>query len=273
MRRWLLACLVCALAAAPTAHAQAPGDLELAKRYYSLGEELYQRSNFEGALAQFQRAYKVAAKPDLLYNIARCYEALSKPKEAISHYRRYLAQASPSDKDRAIVEARLANLERKAKQEAARVAAAEAERKRREQSEREAKAAREAAERSKRAGGRNTLAIAGWSAAGTGAALVVVGAILGGVAKGKASSLEDANRNGTEFSEVASDLDAGQNLETASIGLLIGGGVAALAGGVLLFLHYRGSSERRRAGTAAPRLVVMPVFTPQGASLGATYRF
>lgn len=273
MRRWLLACLVCALAAAPTAHAQAPGDLELAKRYYSLGEELYQRSNFEGALAQFQRAYKVAAKPDLLYNIARCYEALNKPKEAINHYRRYLAQASPSDKDRAIVTARLANLERKAKQEAARVAAAEAERKRREQSEREAKAAREAAERSKRAGGRNTLAIAGWSAAGTGAALVVVGAILGGVAKGKASSLEDANRNGTEFSEVASDLDAGQNLETASIGLLIGGGVAALAGGVLLFLHYRGSSERRRAGTAAPRLVVMPVFTPQGASLGATYRF
>jgi tetratricopeptide (TPR) repeat protein len=287
MRRWLMVCLVCALGSAvPTrAHAQSKGDVELAKRYYAVGEELYRRSDYDGALKEFQRAFKAVPKPDLLYNIARCYEGLGKRKEAIDHYRRYLAKASPSSRDRAIVKARIANLERMAKRaqkaetqkaqraQEARAAAAEAERKRREELARRAKDAREAKEQTKGDGRSSALAIAGWSAAGAGVTMVVVGAVLGGMAKSKASSIEEANANGTQYSEVAGDFDTGESLEKASIGLLVGGGVAAVAGGVLLFLHYRGSSERATARASAPRLVVTPAVTPQSASLAVTCRF
>lgn len=291
MRRWLVVCLVCALAsvAPPRAHAQSKGDIELAKRYYAVGEELYRRSDYDGALKEFQRAYMAVPKPDLLYNIARCYEGLGKRKEAIDNYRSYLAKASPSARDRSIVKARIANLERKVKQaeaqhikalkakqaqEAARAAAAAAERKRREELARKAKEAAKADEQAKGDGRSSVLAIAGWSAAGAGVAAVVVGAVLGGMAKSKASSIEDANANGKPYSEVAGDFDTGESLEKASIGLLIGGGVAAIAGGVLLFLHYRGgSSERATAHAQAPRLVVAPAVTPQSASLSVTCRF
>lgn len=284
MRRWALPCFVCLVTLSNPIRVQAQaagGDLDLAKRYYALGEELYQRSNYEGALAQFQQAYKASAKPDLLYNIARCYEAMGKPQEAINHYRRYLKKASASAKDREIVTARLANLERKAKlaqqRELARVKALDAERKRREQLEREAQAAREKAEQESRkrqaVQNSNVLGIAGWTTAGVGLAAVVVGSVLGAMAKSKASSLEDANSAGTPFAEVRDDIDKGKTFEAASIGLLIGGGVTALAGGVLLFLHYRKGSAERSAANEAPRLVVLPSVTPQGVSLGATFRF
>lgn len=284
MWRWALPCCVCFLAlSSPTrALAQAAGDLDLAKRYYALGEGLYRRSNYEGALAQFQQAYKASQKPDLLYNIARCYEAMGKPQEAINNYRRYLKKASASAKDREIVTARLANLERKAKlaqeRELARVKALDAERKKREQLEREAQAAREKAEQETRkrqaVQNSNLLAIAGWSTAGVGLAAVVVGSVLGGMAKSKSSSLEDANSAGAQFADVRADVDKGKKLETAAIGLWIGGGATALVGGVLLFLHYRKSgAERRSAQDEAPRWVVLPTVTAGGATLGATYRF
>ncbi|MEE2904235.1 MAG: PEGA domain-containing protein [Myxococcota bacterium] len=59
----------------------------------------YRSGNYLGALENFKKAYELKPTPAILYNVARCYEKLSKVQEAIKTYEQYVAQTTdPRDK-------------------------------------------------------------------------------------------------------------------------------------------------------------------------------
>lgn len=99
---------------------------------------------------------------------------------------------------------------------------------------------------------------AGYVAAGVGGAMILGGVITGLMSKSKESSVKDKCR-GTVCPESAkSDYDSAKSLATITNVLLIGGVVAAGAGGTLIVL----SGKKETAG-APPRLAI----TPTGAGL------
>jgi tetratricopeptide (TPR) repeat protein len=82
----LLACLIpsAALAQRSDAIARARPHFEAAQQYYEDGE-------FALALREFRRAHELTSEPELLYNIAVCYERLGDFEEAVASLERYLA--------------------------------------------------------------------------------------------------------------------------------------------------------------------------------------
>lgn len=87
------------------AHAQAPSsDAARAVQLNEAGAELYTASNYAGALAAFERAYALIGEPNLLFNIAGCYEQLGQRERAIEYYHRFLGapEAGPEGRKRAI---------------------------------------------------------------------------------------------------------------------------------------------------------------------------
>ncbi len=112
-----------ALALGPTALAPSsafaqtspPAAIAEARVHIAQGEALFARDNFEAALAEFQRVYELLAgsprRPDVLFNIAQCYERLFRYDAAIEAYRRYLQEANPSVEERASVDGTLRALD------------------------------------------------------------------------------------------------------------------------------------------------------------------
>jgi hypothetical protein len=96
----------------------------------------------------------------------------------------------------------------------------------------------------------------GFFSVGVGAAGVVVGAILGGIALSDASTVHSQCPSGVckSMGAVSEDATAG-SLADASTGLLIAGGVLATAGLVAVLVAPAESSTSRRAGIRAHPLV------------------
>lgn len=236
MNRHALAIGLTALvAAAPAARA----DDEVAKKYYELGKTLYSRSDYEGAIKQFEEAYRLSRKPDLLYNIARSHEALGQYEKAIEVYRRYLPTQPPSAQGE--VKVRIANMERLA------------ERQRRERAQSTAPLPRRSS-------------LPGWLTVGAGGALLATGAVFAGLAASKQSAVEEKIAAGVDYSSFA-DLDSqGRRFRTTSIVLLAAGGAAAATGVVLLVL-------RARAGATSERAWLAPTFAAGNAGLVAGFTY
>lgn len=250
--RTTVAALVLHLSLLGARPAAAQNDDALAKQYYKLGEELYNRADYEGALKQFSQSYQLSKRPALLYNMARCHESLGQHEKAIEIYGEYL-KANPDNP--AMIQARIDNLkrliEKKRKEstppppgptptpEPAPVAPAD---------------------------GSRPLRWPGWITLGAGGALLVTGLALGLRAKVKEGEVEEANQKGTEYLEVKSAEDAGRTLAKASIALSIVGGVAAATGAVLLILDARRPSSERRAWFA-------PTLTAGGFAVTGGLRF
>jgi tetratricopeptide (TPR) repeat protein len=113
-RGFLIAAVVCA-AIAP-AHAITEED-ERAKAHFLAGQSYYEQASYADALREFNEAYRISKRPPLLYNIARCHEALEQYADAVKMLQRYLEE-DPQTADRAAVETRIANLkERQARAE------------------------------------------------------------------------------------------------------------------------------------------------------------
>jgi tetratricopeptide (TPR) repeat protein len=82
----------------------ASSDAARAVQLNEAGAELYATGNYEGALAAFERAYSLIMEPNLLFNIAGCYERLGQPARAVEYYQRFLRapQADPEGRKRAV---------------------------------------------------------------------------------------------------------------------------------------------------------------------------
>ena len=90
-------------------------EYEMAKTHYDLGAKYYQQGNYEIALDEFGKAYKLEPRPALRFNIGRCQEAMGQGEEAIASYEAFL-KAVPGTPERRAVELRIQNIRQRLKE-------------------------------------------------------------------------------------------------------------------------------------------------------------
>jgi hypothetical protein len=104
--------LLAGLSASAVAEEPAGGpDLELAKAHYRTGEIYYERNRFPDAAREFEEAFRLSKRPELLYNMGKSYDGVGDHAKALGAYRRFLAAVAVSP-DRAAVEERVISLEK-----------------------------------------------------------------------------------------------------------------------------------------------------------------
>src|SRR5688572_18048653 len=84
--RWLPLAILLASNAATAQDA-----VERARPHFDAGQQYYADGEFASALREFRRAHELTQHPELLYNIALCYERLGELDRAVETLERYLA--------------------------------------------------------------------------------------------------------------------------------------------------------------------------------------
>jgi tetratricopeptide (TPR) repeat protein len=254
--RYVVPMTLLLLSASTPAWADDAADEELAVRYYKLGEELYNRSDYEGALKQFQQSYALSKKSGLIFNMARCHESLGQHEKAIELYTEYLGSGPANSKT---IEARIANLKRLLKKKQPDAATQPVVRK----PDPPVDPPRPYTPPPPR-----PLRIPGWVLVGTGAAMLITGIVGGVMVLQKKKDAEKANTDGKDYAEAKSIEDSGRMWQKVEISMLVIGGVAAATGAVLLILDARaGKAPQER------RAWLTPAVTPEGAMVAAGIRF
>lgn len=106
---WLLSMLIMGALATPTATAQEAE--AIARSHFQLGRAYYEAGNFSKAATEFEAAYEVSKRPELLYNIYLAYRDANDMPNAARALREYLDKTSIIE-NRAQLEARLGIMER-----------------------------------------------------------------------------------------------------------------------------------------------------------------
>ncbi len=235
-----------ALALAPTASLAKPDDdAKQALVLFDRGKLAYKEGRYDESILLLKEAYALKAEPVLLYNIGRAHEAKQQFPEAVEAYKRYLATAKDPP-DRAEVEQKISTLEKaiaEAKQKADAAAAAEAERKAREDRERPREAEPEPA------AGRSPNLVP-WIVAGSGAAVMGVGVVVGVVALGTNSDAEGAATQ----AETVDKRDSAETLALVSTITLIVGGAALAGGATWGIIDLTGGGEGSETGRLELRI-------------------
>lgn len=76
--------------------------LERARQLYQEGEQHYRIGQFDKALQQYETALKLAARPNIMFNIGQCYRQLRQPAKALFYYKLFLSEwkrQHPQDPD------------------------------------------------------------------------------------------------------------------------------------------------------------------------------
>lgn len=242
-----------------SAGAQTTTETDLAKTHYLLGQKYYRASNYPKALAAFNEAYKLDAKPGLLFNIARCQEVMGQLKQAVANYELYL-QKIPTAPNRELVKTRVKNLQvvitaRQAPEPTPAPAPAS----------QPAPTTAPAVEPRTRPALDPPAAVdrampwrrtTGWVALGVGGAALATGVVLGTLASGKADEHDQAVQDKQTYQQIEQIIDAGQRYETAQVATLITGGVLMAAGAGLLVWDLLDS---RQDHGEAPTVSLAPV--------------
>jgi hypothetical protein len=97
------AAVLCALvlAIAPAARAAPEGSKQEARARFETAVRLFDEKDYAGALAEFRRANEVAPSSVVSYNLARCYEALARPVDAVRELSSVLNSGSAEEQTRA----------------------------------------------------------------------------------------------------------------------------------------------------------------------------
>lgn len=89
---------------------QPPSDDEAARRHFRLGQAYYQNGQFPEAAAEFEQAYQLSGRPQLLYNIYLAHRDALHTRHSYEALRQYLEEVpDPPDEDH--LRARLHHLE------------------------------------------------------------------------------------------------------------------------------------------------------------------
>jgi len=117
LRLAALACLVAGSAAAqetgptePPAPAEPSADDGRVVELNERGSSLYAEGDYRRAVELFLQAYAVDGDPNLLFNVAACYEGLGDRDAAIEKYRAFLADPSAAPEGRPRAEGAIARL-------------------------------------------------------------------------------------------------------------------------------------------------------------------
>ncbi len=113
MKRIVLLCgilCLCAHAAVAEAQSGTPTGDELAeleaRALFNAAIAAYDAGRYDDALDSFERAHRRSGRPELLFNVAQCYDRLRRDEDAVVAFERYL-EALPDAENRAQVEARI----------------------------------------------------------------------------------------------------------------------------------------------------------------------
>ena len=69
-------------------------DIAEARRHYDRGLQLYTNNDFEGALAEIERAYQLAPSFKILFNLGRIHKQLNNYAAALNDFQRYLDEGA-----------------------------------------------------------------------------------------------------------------------------------------------------------------------------------
>ena len=100
------------LRAQPRSAVPPSDDMEAAKAHFAAGSAYYDQANYADAVKEFNEAYRLSKRIDLLYNIAVCYERLAQYDSAIQALQKYLTD-KPDAPDRVTIQSRIGNLEKR----------------------------------------------------------------------------------------------------------------------------------------------------------------
>ena len=203
---------------------------EQARLHFRAGRGLYDAGRFQQAAAEFEEAYRLSHRPELLFNAYVAYRDANDLEGAVRSLRAYLEQAQEVA-DRVNLVARLESMTQALEERRAREAALAEGRARAEEARRSAAA---------QAGGEAWP----WIVMGVGGAMVVAGVITGAVALNEADTLANACPGGECPPNVDLDgrRDTARALGITTDVLLFGGGAFAVAGLVLGLALNGGSS-------------------------------
>lgn len=256
-------------AAAPTAQQE-----QEARAHFQLGRTLYDGGRFEEAAREFQQAYDLSRRPQLLYNLFLALRDAAQVEAAIDALRRYL-ELVPNAQDGESLRARLASMERAQAEQRERERAAQAEAERARQ-EAEARAQSEAAARAEAEARANASVaqaptestsapqenaaaqptdggtdIGPWIVVGAGGALIATGILTAVLTSGKMSDIEAACPNDVcpADYDLAGNRASGRVL-AATTDVLLVTGAAAVGGGLLLYFLTRDGESEAPAATA-----------------------
>lgn len=105
-----LLALLAALSAVSAARADPPA--KEAQAHYVRGQAAYDRADYEAAAREFNSAYAIVARPQLLFNLGQTYRALGRLEKARDFWGEYLEQVGPHDPYRATVQKMIAEVSR-----------------------------------------------------------------------------------------------------------------------------------------------------------------
>ena len=230
--------------------------------------EKYSDGDYDGAIALFERAYALDPEPNILFNIGRIYEESGNYEDAIVYYERFISEPQVDldakqvaldrrDLARAVVEIQKKDAEPKPA-ETTPVETTPVETPPPVETTPE-----EPPEEEPPPKPRNVRPV-GYALLGTGAAALIGGAVVGGLAKREETNFKTAtNRDDAAFAK-----ERGQKLAPAADGLFIAGGILAAAGIVMLLVPQRGKKAERRE-----RAMFVPHASPSQVGFGVTGRF
>jgi hypothetical protein len=106
-----LAAVLLALALSRTAGAAEPQDLEQARLLYQKATAAYGLGNFAEAALEYEQAFALTTKPELLFNAAQAHRRAGNKERALALYSSYL-QIFPKGSGRELAERRIDELTR-----------------------------------------------------------------------------------------------------------------------------------------------------------------
>lgn len=222
-----------------------------ARMHFRLGRAYYDSGRFHDAAREFQLAYDASGRSALLYNLYVSHRDAGNLRQSVDALRSYLSEGENIE-NRAQLAARLENMEALLARQTGTTTVVHVAP---DESEGEGDGAQEAAATTSstpaETGGGGPW-MPGFIIAGAGAAFIVVGAVLGGVALGEQGALEEdfnCDADGVcdpGFEDAAS---SGAALAGAADGMLFGG-LAVAATGVVLAFVLAESGDDVSAGAA-----------------------
>lgn len=219
-----------ALSAAPALAQEAEPSpaIQEARQRFAIAEDLYHNQNFAGALREWQEVYRLMDghpnRAHVLFNIGRAYQELSRNREALEHFRRFLAEARDDASNRDDAAQTIRELELRLEIEGA------------------------DGSRAPTGGGGFSPSPVGLVLAGVGGAAAIAGGVVGGLALGQDADARGRCTLAACEPEAYDSLVAAHTLANVADGLLWGG-LAVMATGVVLtfVLGSEGGSEPRVA--------------------------
>jgi tetratricopeptide (TPR) repeat protein len=239
--------------------------------------EQYSSGRYEKAIDTFKAAYAINEEPEILYNIARCYERLAQPESALEWYEKFIALPGTTVDLRTKALENIASLRRE-------ISILEAMRQGKkpppEQPQDEVgqpssgaiSPPQDGAQESEPDSPMTPMKLAGWILVGAGGAGIVAGGIFGGLALSEKSKFDDAGFDKER-------LDYRDNIERNAlifdIGVFGGIGLAAVGAALLIIDSRKQGAEfetkvgwRSRTRKSGEAVSLAPSLIADGNNLG-----